>query len=246
MKRIAFLLLAFSTLYSCQITERIYLAESGSVRYESEINFSEMMGFMINEKNIDSLKLVGQFPLDTILSLQEADGFQNSSSEKPSKEELNFLKSLDKTKIRLVMNENDGKMVLVTEEKDISSLNAYLKNANKYLKEYEKFDKDKSEKLSNGAYMSILELKNDGKTFERKSLSEKVNLDELSDSTTISTKDMFGMFGYKLEYHFPKKVKSTTLEGATISPDGKTVTADVDYLEVIQNPSKFDFKVEFE
>ena len=146
----------------------------------------------------------------------------------------------------MVMNEEEGKMVVITEDKDVKSFNAYLKNADKQMREYQKSDKEASDKFSNGAYISVLELDYDGKTFERKSLSPKLDLNEMSDTGSISTKDMMGMFGYRMEYHFPKKVKSVDLKGAVISADGKTVTADVDYLEVVENPEKFNFKVKFE
>jgi|GEM_PF-809399 hypothetical protein len=247
MKRILPIAVMAFFLYACQITERIYLSETGSVKYESEIDFSDMMSFMYTPEKIDSMKLIGEFPIDTIVPMADADQFQKPDADEPSQAEKNFIKSLDKTSMRLVMNENEGRIVIVTEEKDVKSFNAYFENVDKSLKQYAKEDKEGSSQFSEAGYMNILNLNYDGKSFERKSFSKVVDFsDSQTDSAAFSSKDMMNMFGYRMEYHFPKKVKSVDLEGAMIGADGKTIIADVEYVDILENPEKYNFKVKFE
>lgn len=47
--------------------------------------------------------------------------------------------------------------------------------------------------------------------------------------------DMLTESKMTLEYVFPKKVKSVSMEGATIAPDGKTVTFEVDWKTLTDN-----------
>ena len=247
MKRILPIAVMSLFLYACQITERMYLSETGSVKYESEIDFSEMMSFIYTAEKIDSMKMTGEFPIDTIISMADSDQFKKPNAQETSPAEKDFIQSLDKTNMRLVMNENEGRMLIITEEKDVKSFNTYLNNVEKSLKQYEKEDKEGASQFSEAGYMNILNLSYDGKSFERKSLSKAVDFSmEESDSAGFSSKDMMKMFSYRMEYHFPKKVKSVDLEGAMISADGKTVIADVDYLDVLENPEKYNFKVKFE
>ena len=51
---------------------------------------------------------------------------------------------------------------------------------------------------------------------------------------------------YTLKYHFPKKIKSTTGEEATFSQDGKTLIYEVNFLDLMKNPSVLDLEVELE
>ncbi len=51
---------------------------------------------------------------------------------------------------------------------------------------------------------------------------------------------------YTLKYHFPKKIKSTTAEEATFSQDGKTLIYEVNFLDLMKNPSVLDLEVELE
>lgn len=247
MKRILPIAVMAFFLYACQITERIYLSETGSVKYESEIDFSDMMSFIYTSEKIDSMKLTGEFPIDTIVSMADSDKFQKPDAEESSPAEKKFLQSLDKTNMRVIMNENEGRILLITEEKDLKSFNAYLTNINNSLRDFEKEEKEGASQFTEATYMNILNLSYDGKMFERKSLSKVVDLNNSeTDSAGFSSKDMMSLFSYRLEYHFPKKVKSVDLEGAMIGADGKTIIADVEYVDILENPEKYNFKVKFE
>ena len=73
-------------------------------------------------------------------------------------------------------------------------------------------------------------------------------LDELFDETDDSNEQFMAYFQeatYNVKYTFPKKVKSTTIEGATISEDGKTVTYHVNWIDYLKNPKSLDVDIEF-
>ena len=51
---------------------------------------------------------------------------------------------------------------------------------------------------------------------------------------------------YTFKYHFPKRVKYTNVEGATFSLDGKTMTYEIDFLQMMKDPESIVLEVELE
>src|SRR5690606_22017211 len=114
------------------------------------------------------------------------------------------------------------------------------------LAKLEKEDPAAAAEMGQSGLMKSLEYKFDGKNFQRIAKNQNKFLEELDDSTAEATRQMMNMFQYKMEYHFPKKVKSTSLENATFSIDGKTMTVDVPMSELLENPDRYNFKVELD
>lgn len=246
MKNIILLSFLAIILVSCQITERLYLQESGAVKYETELNFSEMMGFIYDENTKDSLRQLGEFPLDTLIDFADLQDFTQMSTDSISQAEIDFMRSMDKTKVHMVMNDTEGKMIIRIEEKDMNAFNLYLDKMNTALAKLEKEDPAAAAEMGQSGLMKSLEYKFDGKNFQRIAKNQNQFLDELDDSTAEATRQMMNMFQYKLEYHFPKKVKKTSIENATFSLDGKTMTVEVPMSELLENPEKYNFTVELE
>ena len=48
-----------------------------------------------------------------------------------------------------------------------------------------------------------------------------------------------------VEYHFPKKVKSTTAKNVTFSDDRKTIYISYPFEELLKNEKVLDFEVKF-
>src|SRR5690606_32331247 len=94
--------------------------------------------------------------------------------------------------------------------------------------------------------MNPLELKFDGKKFQRIADNQTDFLNELDDSTAEATRQMMSMFNYKLEYHFPKRVKNSSLKDATYSQDGKIMIVEASMTDLLENPDKYNFTVELE
>ncbi len=247
MKKILLLLLAVVSLTSCQITERFYLQESGAVKYETEINFSEMMGFVYDQNTKDSLRRIGEFPIDTLINFADLEKFDQFKSDTLSEAEKEFMRSMNKTKVRMVMSDTEGKMVIGIDEKDVSSFNSYLKKMNQSLSKLEKEDPKAAGDLAQSGLMNALEIKFDGNKFQRLASNYMTGyFDELDDSTAESSRQMMQMFEYKMEYHFPKRIKKSSIENATFSLDGKTMTIEVPMSELLDNPEKYNFTVELD
>lgn len=232
-------------LFSCQITERMYLSESGMVEQQTEVDFSAMMSFMFTPEKIDSMKTEGQFPIDTIGSMLDASAMSTPEGEDISNAEAKFRQSFDKTKVRIVMDEGVGKVVFMTDKMSLADFNAYQNKIKNAFDEYYAADKDGAEAYLGTGYGSILQYKLTSKDFERKSFNKSLSFDEEPVDSGFSAKEMMDMNTFKFEYHFPKAVKSSNLKDSEISPDGKTVTAEAVISNMIENPDQYNFKVEF-
>lgn len=233
---------------SCQITERVYIEENGAVKYETEMNFTEMMGMMFNQEMKDSLRQIGQFPIDSVMTFSDLEKMDSKILNDKNKDtERDFLKVMDKMKVRMVMNDKEGKISFGVQEKDVNSFNAYMKEVKTAGEKLAKDDKAAADNLAQSGLMNSIQFKYNGKTFERIGDNSTAGMmSEMNDSTAASAKQMMGMFQYKLEYHFPKKIKKASIDNATYSLDGKTMTIDVMMTELLENPEKYNFKIEFE
>lgn len=247
MKHILLLFVAVTLLTSCRITERVYIQENGAVKYETELDFSEMMGLMFSQADKDSLRQIGEYPIDSIMKFSDLEKLESKlGDDQTSEAEREFMKSLDKMNVRMVMNDNEGKMIFGIQEKDIKTFNASMKEISEAGDKLAAKDKKSAENLSQTGLLKSIELKYDGKLFQRIGGNQTGILEEMDDSTAESTRQMMGMFTYKLEYHFPKKIKKSSVENATYSLDGKTMTIETSMMELFENPDKYNFTVEFE
>lgn len=232
-------------LFSCQITERMYLSESGMVEQQTEVDFSAMMSFIITPEQIDSMRMEGQFPIDTIGSMVDVGEIAGSKDEEASDAENKFRKSFDKTKVRIVMDEGVAKVIFMTDKMSLADFNTYQNKIKSAFDEFYAADKDGAEAYLGTGYGSILQYKLTSKDFERKSFNKSLSFDEEAIDSGFSSKEMIDMNSFKFEYHFPKAVKSSNLKDAEISPDGKTVTGEAVISNMIENPDQYNFKVEF-
>lgn len=235
--------------FSCQITESLYLSETGMVKQETKIDLSGMMSLAYTAEDLDSLKQIGQFPIDEMLPVADAYELQRTDGEEMSTAEKEFAKAFNKSHVRMVQNENEWLFSIVTDEMDVKSFNDYNKNIQKAFTEFEKSNSEEAKKYAESGYANMFELKYDGKSFERKSLNKKAVLDldntEVSDSSGLSAKDIMNMAEYSIDYHFAKPVKSTTLKDGEIGADGKTVSSKIQLTDLLEKPEDYNFKVEF-
>ena len=68
--------------------------------------------------------------------------------------------------------------------------------------------------------------------------SYKQMLDSLGDMSM-----MFNTTKYKLNYHFPKKIKSVSNEDIMFSDDRKSLTLEFGFMEYLQNPELLNLEV---
>ncbi|WP_244893347.1 hypothetical protein [Maribacter hydrothermalis] len=64
---------------------------------------------------------------------------------------------------------------------------------------------------------------------------------------SLSSAEMFlSSSTYTFKYHFPRRVKSTNIEEATFSMDGKTMIHEVNFLAMMKDPKSILIEVELE
>lgn len=242
MKRIISLFIPFLFFVSCQLTERVYIKEDGSVVYESGLDFSALTDMVYSPEEIDSLRMIGQYPIDTIISFSEISDIKQLELEDVSEKELEFLNSMDQMKMAFRLNENVGDLNFRLEENSVESFNAYQEKLLRSSEELSKENDSKSLKaFQDMGLLNPLRLSYDGKTFERHAGHFAFPHEAADDSL-----DLTSLYIYNLEYHFPKKIKNISVEEAQIGPDGKSLIISLPMEEYLADPEKFNFKVEFE
>jgi len=215
MKKISLLLLVIS-LVSCQITERFYLHEDGSVREEREIDLSaliEMAGSMDAQSQLNSVSI------DTIV---DADSDIQSILPSEATEAMDSFeqlrKQMDKSKFHIVLNKDQYIVTIRSEAENIDELNAYNQKLNRIKADLEK---DESNPAASIEALNFARYHLDGKNFERILLDPLIVVQ--GDGDADLEKSITDAFIYRLEYHFPKSIKSTSLEATDVSGDTQSV-----------------------
>ncbi len=235
-------LISVITLTSCQFTERIDIKENGSGKYSLEMDMSAMMSAM--KQMGDSLQANDEKQeqvIDTIILFKDILKEKKDSIAKLSKEDQETLKAIEDLKIHMVVDEKEGKMVsdFILEFNSINELG----NIQEKISKAQAVQDGKENK----APTTDTEVKYsyNGKKFHRKVIKKKMSAEEeeaYQKSMEQSASFLDGS-SYKLEYHFPKKIKSTTYKGATFSADKKTMYIQADMKTITENPKLLDFEV---
>jgi hypothetical protein len=85
-----------------------------------------------------------------------------------------------------------------------------------------------------------------GNTFSRKAKIVDEELFQQSLDSLAGAEMFLSGSTYTIKYHFPKRVKSTNLEEATFSADGKTLIYEMPFLDLMKDPTALDLQVELE
>ena len=234
------LFITLITLTSCQFTERIHINENGSGVYSLEMDMSAMMGAM--KQMGDSIETTEDMKvIDTIILFKDIIAEKKDSIAKLTKEEQETLKAIEDLKIHMMVDEKNNKMIsdFIFEFNSISE----LENIHERISKAQSL-KDGDE---NNAPTSDSEVKYsyNGKKFTRKVEKRKLSPEEkeaYKKSMEQSASFLDGS-SYKLEYHFPKAIKSTTYKGALFSDDRKTMYIQADMKTITENPKLLDFEV---
>ncbi|KAB5489536.1 MULTISPECIES: hypothetical protein [Flagellimonas] len=227
---------------SCNFTEEIHLKEDGSGKLSINFDGSELMQMAGEEMAKTNEKAV-----DSIISFKELLEERKDSIAQLSPEEQAKLKRLEPFDLRMVMNPDEKVMTfdLFSDFSDISEMNdafntfqeASLMGSNKT---QQPTPVPASEQSTEVNY-----------TFAKNKFTRTAKIvDQALFQQSMDSLQGAEMFlsgsTYTLKYHFPKRVKSTTLEEATFSVDGKTLIYEVSFLELMKNPSLLDLEVELE
>ncbi|AWX43903.1 hypothetical protein HME9304_00901 [Flagellimonas maritima] len=245
MKKIQFLgwAIAIAFISSCNFTEEISLKEDGSGKLSINFDGSELME-MAGEEMMKS----NEKPVDSLFSFKDMLEEKKDSIAKLPPEEQAKLKQLEPFSMHMIMNPEEKimKFDLFSEFKDVSEVNDAFNAFQGASALGPKNGQQKSAPIGNQDATTEVNYTFSNNIFSRKA---KIIDEELFQKglDSLQGAEMF-LSGstYTLKYQFPKKVRSTNVEGATFSADGKTMFYEVDFMDLMKDPSVLDLKVELE
>ncbi len=244
MKKIQILLLAMlvALTYACNFTEEIHLKEDGSGKLSINFDGSELMQ-MAGEEMAKS----NEKPVDSIISFKELLKDKKDSIAQLPPEEQAKLKKLEPFNMRMVMDPEKSVMMfdLFSDFKDVSEMN----DAFSTFQEASAIGGNtnpKQEKIKPADQATEVNYSFKKNTFTRTSKIVDQELFQQQLDSLQGAEMFLSGSTYTLKYHFPKRVKSTTVEEATFSADGKTLIYEVNFLDLMKDPSVLDLEVELE
>ena len=223
------------SLTSCQITEKIYLEEDGSGKYNMEIDMSGMMkslGDMGGKEEIDSTYVAK----DSIINFSDMLIEHKDSIAKLPKEKQEQLQKMKD--VQMIIHEDKSKNELSLSIIGVFKNTEELNNLQNILNATQSDEKQIPSK-----YDIKYAFKKD--EFSRKSSKKELTEEQLTkfDESMKGFEMFLSGTTYKLEYHFPKVIKNTTLKDAKFSEDKKTLYIEKSINDWMNNPSVFDFEV---
>ncbi|MDD7888196.1 hypothetical protein [Flavivirga sp. 57AJ16] len=234
---------------SCQFSENIYINEDGSGRMEFSFDGTQLMQMAGEE-----MAKGKEEAIDSTFSFKELFDAKRDSISKLTEEEQLKLKKLEPFSMHMVMNPQTSEMKfdMFTDFKEVSELQDMFKAMNSF----SDLEKGKQGNQSNSpanpfsspelGESTTLEYNFNGKTFKRVA---KIIDKEAYKKATDSVGEMAVMFGssmYKLNYHFPKPIKSVSNEKALFSADRKSFTVEFGFMEYLSNPEALNVEVVLE
>jgi hypothetical protein len=233
-------------LWACNFTEEIHFNEDGTGKLNIHFNGDEMMA-MVASMGGDSLP--NEKAIDTTLVFKELLEEKKDSIAKLAPEEQAKLKKLEPFSFHMVMDQEKGKMSfdLLSEFKKVEEVN----DAFNAFQDASLLGPQAGTSGATPAMGSQEQTTKVNYMFTENSFKRTITIiDEAlfkKGMDSLKSAEMF-MSGstYTFKYHFPRKVKSTNVEGATFSLDGKTMTYAVDFLQMMKDPESIVLEVELE
>lgn len=244
MKKLAFLLFIATTFLftGCiNIIEELFLNKDGSGKYTVTMDMSALMSeemrsmmkmMMQQQEGAEEMPFGGELPqeLDTVIYIKDMNPEQFKKLERPEVFETAFMHmEISESKEKLVIN-------MGLDFKDISDI--------------EYFNEKLNEMTAAGAGPGALSgfLPQGGNMFQLKGkkltrLPNKSDGVEMSEEELSMMRMMFVDASFKTIYHFPKKAKKTSMEGADI--DGNTLTVERPFVDIIEGKSDVSGWIKF-
>ena len=249
MKKLFFFLLLPVILTSCQITEDVTFHKNGSGSYNFNVDMSSMMQMMkgMGKKN-DSLKTPKKLEKkDTTIYFSAIIEKNKDSIAKLSKDERKTLLALKDAKIRINLDEEKGKMLMqyVIPFKNIADLD-HMTEKLKHLNSFNKKNEQGMENIDDMMPQAEITYRFNKHQFHRIVKVKKSADQKKTANDQNKLNEMMKMFRYKLVYHFPYKIASTTYKQALIGADGQSIHIEVPIDSLMKNPKLLDFKVKFQ
>jgi len=244
MKKVQILLLAMliALASACNFTEEIHINEDGSGKLSINFDGSEMM-----EMAGEEMAKTNEKPIDSIISFKTFLEEKKDSIAQLPKEEQEKLKKLEPFHMRMVMNPEKKEMMfdLFSEFKNVSEVNDAFGAFQDASSIGGKSNPQQGPMKPAEQPTEVNYTFNKNKFTRTAKIVDQELFEQQLDSLQGAEMFLSGST-YTLKYHFPKKIKSTTAEDATFSQDGKTLIYEVNFMELMKNPSVLDLEVELE
>ncbi|WP_435579570.1 hypothetical protein [Gilvibacter sp.] len=239
------MLLIGLVMISCNFTEQMTMNEDGSGRLSVNFDASELMSMAgeMGGGDEDGEKE----KVDSIIDFKEfIQENKDSIMSLPAKERDEIM-AMENFKMRMLIDEEEGVMKFnifsdfknVSEANNINdgfnSLNGLMNGGSDAAQQQPK--NDESVKVSYTFENNIF--KRDAYIVDAEKYQTQID--------SIKSMEMFfSSSSYKLEYTFPRRIKSTNRESATFSNDGKTLYYSVGFLDYMKDPDLMDIEVVLE
>jgi len=227
---------------ACNFTEEIYFNENGSGKMSIAFDGGEMLQML---PETDSTKL--EEVIDSTLVFKDLLIGKKDSIAKLSPEQQAKLKRLEPFKLHMKVDAENGIMNfdMYTDFKNVTEVNDAF-NSFQSASAIGPIAGGKS--MPGGATEEATQVKY---SFKRNKFKrETIILDQTLFANSIDSLAGAEMFlsgsTYTFKYHFPRRVKSTNIEEATFSMDGKTMVHEVNFLEMMKDPESMVIEVELE
>ncbi len=234
----------------CNFTEDLYINDDGSGKISVNFDGSELMKMGGDQMSEGKEEIIDS----TIVFKDFLEEKKDSIAALPL-EEQKKLKRLENFKLHMVMNSVTKEMNfdMYSEFKNVSELGDVF---NDFKTASTVGNQNRGANAGqNGAPAAMSSSETEGSrvlySFEDgkfKRITEIIDEQKLKQSLdSIAQMKMFlASSTYKLNYHFPKKIKNISAEKALFSQDGKSFTLEVGFMEYLENPKILDVEVELE
>ncbi|PIF01580.1 MAG: hypothetical protein CR994_00640 [Maribacter sp.] len=227
---------------ACNFTEGIYLEDDGSGKISINLDGSGMMGMLGEEMTKSKEKAI-----DSTISFRTFLEEKKDSIATLSEEDQADLKKLEPFEMHMVMNPETKEMKF-----DLYRDFGNLDEVSDIFRDFQEASsvgpaskkQSPTSNLSNQATQVDYSFK--ANIFKRTARVIDSVLQQQSIDSLAGVEMFFSGSTYKLEYHFPRRVKSSSASAATFSADGKTLYYEVDLLTYMKNPDTLNIEIELE
>lgn len=232
--------------WSCNFVEEIHLKEDGSGLININFDGDELMVMMASMDSTNQEKAIDSTLVFKELLLEKKDSIAQLSPEEQAK-----LKKLEPFSIHMLMDPQAQtlKFDFFSEFKNVNEVNDAFnafQDASSIGPKPTGAGPGKQEKMGGPDQTTQVYYDFSGNTFSRTMKIADQELFKKATDSLQSAEVFLAGSTYTFKYHFPRKVKSTNLEGATFSLDGKTMTYEVDFLQMMKDPESIILEVELE
>ena len=268
MKRLVMLVGLMGLMYSCNVTESVVFNQDGSGTFNTTYDLGTAMAQMKSMGATGGDEDTEKKVVDTVMVFSELLKTHKDSIAQLSEDRQLAFEAIQDMFMTMKMDEEKGlfefgvgmEFESIDDLKGIGEKIAAAKRINSKGEELDVM-KDSSpigkymdnDNLNVGYDLTATGFSRTTDMTEQEITETKELFDELAkledEESREMQQDMFtGYFEsstYTVSLTFPKKIKSTSIEGATISEDGKTLSYDASWLDYLKDPKMLDVKVEF-